>query len=247
LCVFLERAAERGVLGLGELLALQHAASDGRPFVVHVPRERLAAMPATPGVYHLLGEDGRLLYVGKARRLRDRLGSWFSNSRGHSPRALEMIRQVYDVHAFETGSELAAALLEMRQTRGPLPPYSPPGRKPPRVAFLRLTTRESYPRLAVTRRLATDRAAYIGPFVSPGAAERAEAVLARVFGLRTCSGRLHPAPERTPCLLGQVGPCPSPCAARIDEAAYRHQVDACPAFVAGRDDEPPERLPARRA
>src|SRR5262249_36964292 len=108
LCVFLERVAERGVVRLSELLALQYAAGDGQPFVVHVPRERLAALPATPGVYHLLGQDGRLLYVGKARRLRERLGSWFSNARGHSRRALEMIRQVYDVHITETGSELAA-------------------------------------------------------------------------------------------------------------------------------------------
>ena len=246
LCVFLERAAERGVVGLGELLALQHAASDGRPFVVHVPRERLAAMPATPGVYHLLGEDGRLLYVGKARRLRDRLGSWFSNSRGHSPRALEMIRQVHDLRVFETGSELSAALLEMRQIRELRPPYNRQGRQLPRVAFLRLTTREPYPRLAVTRRLGTDRAIYVGPFASTGAAERAEAVLARVFGLRTCSGRLHPAPEATPCLLGQVGTCPAPCAARIEEAEYRRQVDACLAFVDGRDDQPLERLTARR-
>jgi DNA polymerase-3 subunit epsilon len=246
LCVFLERAAERGVFRLGELLALQHAASDGQPFIVHVPRERLATVPSTPGVYHLLGEDGRLLYVGKARRLRERLGSWFSNARGHGPRALEMIRQVYDVHVVETGSELAASLLEMRQIRELRPPYNRQGRQLPRVAFLRLTTREPYPRLAVTRRLGTDRAIYIGPFVSAGAAERAEAVLARVFGLRTCSGRLHPSPEATPCLLGQVGTCPSPCAARVDEPDYRRQVDACLAFVDGRDDGPVERLTVRR-
>ncbi len=221
-------------------------ASDGRPFVVHVPRERLAAVPSTPGVYHLLGEDGRLLYVGKARRLRERLGNWFTNARGHGPRALEMIRQVYDVRVVETGSELAASLLEMRQIRELRPPYNRQGRQLPRVAFLRLTTREPYPRLAVTRRLGTDRAIYLGPFVSAGAAERAEAVLARVFGLRTCSGRLHPSPEATPCLLGQVGTCPSPCAARIAEADYRQQVDACLAFVDGRDDCPVERLTLRR-
>ena len=61
------------------------ARADGRPFVVHVPRARLDDVPATPGVYHLLGADGRLLYVGKARRLRERLASYFTNARGHSP------------------------------------------------------------------------------------------------------------------------------------------------------------------
>jgi DNA polymerase III subunit epsilon len=246
LCVFLERAAERGVARVSELLALQHAASDGQPFVVHVPRERLAEIPATPGVYHLLGQDGRLLYVGKARRLRARLGNWFSNARGHSRRALELIRQVYDVRVTETGSELAAALLEMRQIRELKPPYNRQGRQLPRVAFLRITVREPFPRLSVTRRLGTDRATYLGPFASSDGAERAQAVLARAFGIRTCPGRLSPSVHVSPCLLGQVGTCPAPCAARIDEPAYRRRVDAFLDFIDGRDDGAVTRLIARR-
>jgi DNA polymerase-3 subunit epsilon len=246
LCVLLERATARGIARLDELMALEHAASDGQPFVVHVHRARLAALPRTPGVYHLLGHDGRLLYIGKARRLRERLGSWFSNARGHSRRALELIRQVYDVRVTETGSELAASLLEMRQIHALKPPYNRQGRQLPRVVFLRLTGRDPFPRLSVTRRLGTDRATYLGPFPSGNAAEGAVAVLARVFGLRTCSGRLAPSAEISPCLLGQVGVCPAPCAARIDETAYRLQVDRFLAFVEGRDDEAIERLSARR-
>jgi DNA polymerase-3 subunit epsilon len=246
LCVFLELAATRGVARLDELLALQHAASDGQPFIVHVPRERLAEIPATPGVYHLLGEDGRLLYVGKARRLRERLGHWFSNARGHSRRALELIRQAYDVRVTETGSELAASLLEMRQIHELKPPYNRLGRQLPRVAFLRLTGRDTFPRLSVTRRLGTDRAIYLGPFASSSAAEGAQAVLARVFGLRTCSGRLEPSREVSPCLLGQVGSCPAPCAARIDGTAYRHLVDRFLAFIDGLDDGAITELTRRR-
>ncbi len=246
LCVFLERAAARGIDRLDELLALQHAAGDGQPFVVHVPRERLAAIPSAPGVYHLLGEDGRLLYVGKARRLRERLGHWFSNSRGHSRRALEMIRQVYDVHVTETGSELAASLLEMRRIRERKPPYNRLGRQLPRVAFLRLTLRDPFPRLSVTRRLGTDRATYLGPFASGTAAEAAQAALARVFGLRTCAGSLAPSVETSPCLLGQLGTCPAPCAARIDVAAYRALTGRFLDFVEGRDDDALARLMRRR-
>jgi DNA polymerase-3 subunit epsilon len=246
LCVLLERAAERGIGRVDELLALQHAASDGQPFVVHVPRERVGEIPPSPGVYHLLGQDGRLLYVGKARRLRDRLGSWFSNARGHSRRALELIRQVYDVRVTETGSELAAALLEMRQIRALKPPYNRRGRQLPRVAFLRLTVRDPFPRLSVTRRLGTDRAAYLGPFASGDVAEGVQAVLARVFGLRTCAGPLAPSAAVSPCLLGQVGTCPAPCAARIDGAAYRLLVDRFLDFVDGRDEGAVTRLVARR-
>ena len=246
LCVFLELAAARGISRLDELLALQHAAGDGQPFVVHVPRERLMEIPPAPGVYHLLDQDGRLLYVGKARRLRERLASWFTNSRGHSRRALELIRQVYDVRVRETGSELAASLLEMRQIRELKPPYNRQGRQLPRVAFLRLTVRDPFPRLSVTRRLGTDRAMYLGPFASGDRAEAAQAVLARVFGLRTCAGHLAPSADVSPCLLGQVGTCPAPCAARIDAEGYRRLVDRFVDFVDGRDDGAVARLVARR-
>ncbi len=246
LCVFLERAAERGIARLDQLLDFQRSAVDGRPFIVHVPRERLDAVPHAPGVYHLLGEDGRLLYVGKARRLRDRLAAYFSNSTGHSARVLDLIRHVHDFRITETGSELAASLLEARQIRELKPPYNKQRKSLPRVGFLKLGLRSPYPRLWATARLATDRATYLGPFPSLVAAEDALSVLGRVFGLRTCAGRLAPAPDATPCLSGQVGACTAPCAARVDEAAYGAQVEACLAFLDGRDDAALARLAARR-
>jgi DNA polymerase-3 subunit epsilon len=244
--VFLERAAERGLERLDELLDLQRSAVDGRPFIVHVPRARLREVPATPGVYHLLGADGRLLYVGKAVRLRERLGAYFTNARGHSPRVLDLIRHVHDFRITETGSELAASLLEARHIRELRPPYNRQRKHLPRVGFVKLGVRSRHPRLSVTQRLAADGATYVGPFRSLEAAERAQAILGRLFGLRTCAGRLAPAPEVTPCLSGQVGACTAPCAARVDQAAYRRQVEACLSFLDGSDASLVERLTERR-
>jgi DNA polymerase-3 subunit epsilon len=246
LCVFLERAAARGITRLDQLLDFQRSAVDGRPFIVHVPRARLEAAPSTPGVYHLLGADGRLLYVGKAVRLRDRLASYFTNARGHSPRVLDLIRHVHDFRVTETGSELAASLLEARLIRELKPPYNRQRRHLPRVGFLKLGVRAAYPRLWVTERLAADRALYVGPFRSREAADHALAVLGRHFGLRTCAGRLEPSPEATPCLSGQVGACTAPCAARVEQPAYRTQVDRLVAFLEGHDDGPLERIAGRR-
>jgi DNA polymerase-3 subunit epsilon len=246
LCVFLERMAERGVTRLDQAIDLQRSAVDGRPFVVHVPRSRLADVPATPGVYHLLGEDGRLLYVGKARRLRERLGSYFTNARGHSARILDLIRHVHDFRITETGSELAASLLEARQIRELRPPYNRQRKHLPRVGFLKLHVRGPYPRLALTQRLAADRATYIGPFRSVEAAERALSVLGRLFGLRTCAPRLAPSPDVTPCLSGQVGACSAPCAGRIAEESYRAHVDELLGFLEGREQAPLARLLERR-
>jgi DNA polymerase III subunit epsilon len=225
LCVFLERMQERGVVRLDQVLDLQHSAVDGRPFIVHVPRARLDDVPETPGVYHLLGADGRLLYVGKARRLRARMANYFTNARGHSPRVLDLIRHVHDFRVTETGSELAASLLEARHIRERKPPYNRQRKHLPRVGFLKLHTQSPFPRLAVTRRLSADRALYVGPFRSIEAAERTLGVAARTFGLRTCAGKLAPSPEVSPCLSGQLGSCTAPCAAHVDREAYGRQVD----------------------
>jgi len=245
LCVFLERALARGINRIDDLLDFQRAAVDGRPFIVHVPRARLEDVPPRPGVYHLLGADGRLLYVGKARRLRERLSTYFTNARGHSARVLDLIRHTHDFRITETGSELAASLLEARQIRELKPPYNRQRKHLPRVGFLKLSVRSAYPRLWVTERLAADRATYLGPFRSRDAAERAHAILGRLFGLRTCAGALSPAPDATPCLSGQVGACTAPCAARVDLPSYRGQVDELLAFLGG-DDGPLEWLRARR-
>ncbi len=213
---------------------------------MHVPRARLDDVPGTPGVYHLLGADGRLLYVGKATRLRERLGAYFANSRGHSARVLDLIRHVYDFRVTETGSELAASLLEARQIRELKPPYNRQRKHLPRVGFLKLNVQNRFPRLWITERLAADRATYVGPFRSLEAAERAQTVLARLFGLRTCPGNLAPGPDVTPCLSGQVGACSVPCTGQIDEAAYRRQVEELLAFLDRDDDAPLARLAARR-
>jgi DNA polymerase-3 subunit epsilon len=246
LCVFLERLAERKLTRLDELLDFQRSAVDGRPFVVHVPRARLDEVPATPGVYHLLGNDGRLLYIGKAARLRERLASYFTNARGHSSKTLALIRQVQDFRITETGSELGASLLEARQIREFRPPFNRQGRHLPRVGFLKVGVRGTFPRLWVTERLGADRAVYVGPFRSRESAERAQNVLARLFGLRTCAGRLAPSPEASPCLSGQVGACTAPCAARIDEPAYRARVDELLAFLEARSEAPLARVTERR-
>jgi DNA polymerase III epsilon subunit family exonuclease len=222
LCVFVERLRARGVARLGDLLAFQRAAPDGEPWEVHVPLDRLAEVPPVPGVYRLLGDDGRLLYVGRARKLRDRLTGYFASPESHSRRTLEMLRQVHDFQFVTTGSELAAALLEARAIRDERPSHNRSRRHLPRLGFLKLNPRSQVPRLAVTHRLGTDRGLYVGPYGNLEQARRAQKVLARVFGLHTRVG----------------DPVPS------DVGAYRERVDGFRAFVEGRTDVVPGELPA---
>ncbi len=214
LCVFLERLVARGVPRLGDLLAFQRAAPDGEPWELHVALDRLTAVPAVPGVYRLFGADGRLLYVGRARKLRDRLTGYFASPESHSRRTLELIRQVHDFTWVTAGSELAAALLEARAIRDERPPHNRNRRHLPRLGFLKLNPRSTVPRLAVTHRLGTDRGIYVGPYGNLEQARKAQRALARVFGLHTRVG----------------DPVPS------DVAVYQRRVEIFRAFVEGRGD-----------
>jgi DNA polymerase III epsilon subunit family exonuclease len=212
LCVFLERLVARGVPRLGDLLAYQRQAPDGLPWEVHVPLDRLADVPALPGVYRLLGEDGRLLYVGRARKLRERLAGYFASPESHASRTLQLIRLVHDFTFVTTGSELAAALLEARAIRDERPPHNRNRRHLPRLGFLKLNPRSHVPRLAATHRLGTDRGIYVGPFANLHQAREAQKALARVFGLHTRVG----------------DPLPN------DVSQYRERVEIFRAFVEGR-------------
>jgi len=221
LCVFLERLVARGVSRLGDLLAFQRQAPDGEPWEVHVALDRLADVPAVPGVYRLFGDDGRLLYVGRARKLRDRLTGYFASPEGHSRRTLELLRRVHDFQYVTTGSELAAAILEARLIRDERPPNNRNRRHLPRLGFLKLNPRSHVPRLAATHRLGTDRGLYVGPFGNIDQARKVQRSLARIFGLHTRVG----------------DPLPG------DVAAYRERVERYRAFVEGGDEPVAVELP----
>src|SRR4029079_19059694 len=119
---------------------------DGRPLVVHVSRERIDALPPSPGVYRLLGRDGRGLYIGRARRLRERVAAYFREDADHDRRTLPLVRRTYDVDVTETGSELAAGLREAQQIRDIRPRFNRLRGHVPHVWFVKLAAGH-HPRL----------------------------------------------------------------------------------------------------
>ena len=243
----LESLAARGVTRLDQVLDLQHHARDGRRFECPLPRDAVAALPTAPGIYHLYGADGRLLYVGKAKNLRERVSSYLSNAAGHSNKTLDLIRHSHDVRVRVAGSELEAALEEAEAIRGQQPPYNRLGKHLPRIAFLKMTAADAYPRLSIARKIGIGRARYVGPFRSREEAERVLGLLTRLFRLRTCAGRLHPDATVAPCFQGQVGACSAPCALRVSQDDYRRQVDDCLALLAGDVTTAENELTRRRA
>jgi len=228
-----ESLVARGVTRLDQALDLQHHARDGRRFECPLPRDTIAALPAEPGIYQLHDADGRLLYIGKAKNLRERVSSYLSNAAGHSNKTLDLIRHSYGVRVQVAGSELEAALEEAEAIRRHQPPYNKLGKHLPRIAFLKLTVTDAYPRLSMARKPSAGRARFIGPFRGREEAESVLGLLTRLFCLRTCAGSLRPDSTVAPCFQGQVAACSAPCAGRLSAEAYRRQVDACLALLGG--------------
>jgi len=246
LCCLMERARARGVHRLDQLVGLQGQARDGRPFLRSLPREQVKSLPAGPGVYRFYGLDGRLLYVGRSNDLRRRVSTYLYNSRDHSDRVLDLIRHVRSVEVEETGSELEAALREAEWIRLYKPPYNRRGKHLPRIAYLKVGGDATFPRLSVTRWPSSRGGRSFGPFPGQASAQRARDALLRLYGVRTCPGRLRPDPRNAPCFQGQVGMCCAPCAVRIDVPSYQARVRALIELLEGRDAWARQELIRRR-
>lgn len=221
---FLEALPPRGILRVAEALDFQGVASDGRRFFCMLPRSAVAELPRAPGIYRFFGEDRELLYIGKATNLHQRVSSYLSNSKSHSKKTLEMIRRIRSVAVEETGSDLEASLLEAERIRLDQPPFNVLRKHLPRIAYLKLSVADRFPRLSLASKPAARRARYFGPFRSRSHAERALDTLTRAFRLRTCSGRLAPDSDFPPCFQGQIGNCTRPCDETIGESLYTEQV-----------------------
>lgn len=230
----LEMLARDGVQTLPALLDIQNQ-NPGRPFVCSLPREKILQLTTAPGIYRLLAEDGALLYVGRAKNLRERVSSYLSYSDGHSEKTMELIALAYDVQVEQHPSELDAAIEEAAAIRRENPPYNRLAKHLPRIAFLRLSLDDEFPRLSISGRLRSGGGLQIGPFRKRSEAERVMSSLTRLFKLRTCPGTLAPDPAIKPCLQGDLHACTAPCAQQVDHDAYREQVEA---FMAVIDDRP---------
>lgn len=243
----LEKLKTRGTLRLDEAIEFQNQARDGRPFVCLLPRRKVEALPMAPGIYRLLDEDGRVLYVGKAKNLRERVRSYTSNSTGHSNKTLTLIRQARDVRVEALGSDLEAALEEAAVIRAEKPRYNRLGKHLPQIAFIRLGLSDDFPRLSIAKRLSTGRARYAGPFRNRKEADRALGLITKLFRLRTCTGKLQPDPGFEPCFQGNAGACSEPCAARVSIEDYAHQVERYLELLAGDAEAVEEKLRKRGA
>jgi DNA polymerase-3 subunit epsilon len=199
-------------------------------------RARLAALPATPGVYFFRDVDGRVIYIGKSVCLRKRVRSYFY-TRQDDPRKIQrMRREIRSVEWICTGSELEALLLESRLVKQHQPRFNVFLRRFHQYPFIRVDLRDGFPRLEVTRELERDGALYYGPFHNSRGVQEVVDALADALGLRTCEGAGQALPGRRPCLRLDLGRCMAPCMEEGVASIYAEAVrEACDLFE-GRGD-----------
>src|SRR5215469_995855 len=233
LSIFLEIAENLGIGRLDRLLDLHGRGVSGRRIERHVSPEEIAALPLGPGVYLMRNARGDLLYVGKARRLRERVGSYFTAA--VNAKTAELISHVYTIEARVARSALEAGLLESELIRELKPPYNRMLKSVAPAYFIKLDLSDEFPRIRLAPRMgARPGVRYLGPFIGRRSLDHSVRALSRILGLRTCSGKLAPDPDFSPCLYGQMGHCCAPCNAGISEEAYGVRVRRAMVFMQGR-------------
>lgn len=213
------------------------------------PKAKLSHLPPDPGIYIMKGAKERVLYVGKAKNLRNRLRSYFQQSSSLDSRKLRMVQQIKDFEYIVTKNELEALILESNFIKRFKPPYNIILRDDKNYPYIKLTANEPWPRIDVVRKTKWDGALYFGPYVPAGAMWEMLDFIRRNFSVRMCRYNLDK-PFR-PCVQYQMGRCLAPCAETLrgPEARkkYLETVDEVTAFIRGERRELLQSLQDRMA
>ena len=200
---------------------------------VDLIRERARLLPEEPGVYVYRDEAGEVLYIGKAKSLRKRVGSYARPDRGLERKTAELVLRVAEIDVTITGTETEALLLEQTLVKQHRPPFNVRLRDDKSYPMIAVTTGEPFPRVLFTRRGDRRNARLFGPYPSASRVRETLDVLNRVFPYRPCEG---PKPGRhsgSPCLDFHIGRCLAPCVGRVSEEDYGEMIADVIRFLEG--------------
>jgi len=203
--------------------------------------ERAAAkvrqFPTGPGIYLMKDESGVVIYIGKAKSLRARAGSYFLKAAAEDQRTAELVLELHDIDYVEADSEVDALLMESRLIKDIQPKFNRDQKDDKSFPYLEIHTREDFPRVEFTREPHDRGTKLYGPFPSASSLRGAIQVLQRIFKFRTCSLDIEAGDEKwrwfRPCLLASIEQCTAPCNLRISSEEYKKDIQRLRLFLEG--------------
>jgi excinuclease ABC subunit C len=206
---------------------------------------KLPHLPDGPGVYLWKSADGTTLYVGKAKRLRSRVRSYFANDQLDNVKTRHLVGLIADLDTIVVPSEAHALILEANLIKEYRPRFNIALRDDKSYPYIKVTVQEPFPRVYVTRRLEDDGASYFGPYTDVGAMRRALNVVKRIFTVRSCNYDMPAQMPERPCLDYYIKRCKAPCILAQSQHDYRAMIDEVVLFLSGRPDEVMRRVTER--
>ena len=237
-------ALERGIATQGRLQALigpvggsvraVGARGTGRLLLDPSLRRNL---PERPGVYLMKDERGKVIYVGKAKNLKQRVSSYYSQPLGYRRKMDGLLESVRDLETIVVGSELEALIKESQLIKAYMPQFNVQQRNYRHYPFIKVDVQSHFPRVYATREVRADGARYFGPYRAKRAVDTVVELVHRLFPIRSCTASIGPNGQRkgrpSSCLRFHVGRCLGPCQGAVTQDEYRATVDAVLTFLAG--------------
>ncbi len=193
-------------------------------------------LPDKPGVYLFKNEQGEVIYVGKAVSLKNRVQSYFQNSRFHGTKISALVSHISDVDYIVTDSEIEALILENSLIKQYKPRYNANLKDDKQYPYLKLTVQEEYSRLIITRKLERDGSRYFGPYTNAGSLRDTLKILKKVFPLRSCREKFRVRGKERPCLNHHIKYCLAPCQGHISREEYDGIVKGLIYYLEGRQE-----------
>ena len=195
----------------------------------------LKNLTTRPGVYQMYDATGSLLYVGKARNLKNRVGSYF-RARGLTDKTVALVSRIHDIQVTVTSTEVDALLLEHNLIKTQQPPYNILLRDDKSYPYIFMSTEDRFPRIDLHRGVKRRKGKYFGPYPSAGAVRESLHFLQKVFKVRQCEDSYFSNRSR-PCLQYQIDRCTGPCVDLVSQEEYAQQVENTSLFLRGKSRE----------
>jgi len=201
----------------------------------------LRNLPIKPGCYLMKDETGKIIYVGKAKALKNRVTSYFTKHADHTPKTLKMRSLVRDIEIIVTESEVQALILEETLIKQHKPRYNIMMKDDTHYPYIKVTWGDPYPKVETTRRIQKDGHRYFGPYAAMWAVQNTLRVLRKAFPYLTCDRTIDGKDSRS-CLFDDIGLCCAPCIGKVDQAQYRAMIQDFMDVLSGRSDGVQDRI-----